>query len=152
MTNPPTPYFRVKACGICMHDNKILLIHRINLAREDGVKEYYVIPGGGVEEGEKVEDTVVREMKEETDVTVTVDTLFYELEDYNQKGGLEKYYGYLCRYVSGEAKLREDSEEAQEMKEGVHFYKPVWVDLTEIKNITLYPTPLKDKLIKDLHL
>ncbi len=152
MTNQATKYDRVRASGICIHDNKILLIHRINLEKWKGEQEYYVIPGGGVENGESVEDAVIREMKEETDVDVTLGELFYELEDTNQKGGLEKYYCYLCNYVSGEAQLREDSEETQEMKEGVHFYKPMWLELSEIKNIILYPIPLKEKLIKTLDL
>lgn len=152
MTNQPITYDRVRASGVCIHDNKILLIHRINLEKRQGEQEYYVIPGGGVEDGESIEDAVIREVKEETNVDVTVDKLFYELDDFNQKGGLEKYYCYLCVFVNGEAKLREDSEEAKEMKAGVHFYKPAWIDLTSLKNVTLYPTPLKAKLIKDLNL
>lgn len=152
MISQTTKYDRVRASGLCIHDNKILLIHRINLEKWKGDQEYYVIPGGGVEDGESVEDATIREMKEETDVDVTLGELFYELEDFDPQGKKIKYYAYLCNYTGGEPKLREDSEEAKEMKEGIHFYKPVWVDLTEIKKIVLYPTPLKDKLIKTLNL
>jgi hypothetical protein len=82
------------------------------------------------------------------DISLKDIKVFYELEDINQRGGLEKYYCYLCEYVDGEPMLREDNEEAKEMKEGVHFYKPMWVDLSELKNIVLYPTPLKQTLIE----
>ena len=150
--NQTTKYDRVRASGLCIHDNKILLIHRINLEKWKGDQEYYVIPGGGVEDGESVEDAVIREMKEETDVDVTLGELFYELEDLDPQGKKIKYYAYFCKYSGGEPKLREDSEEAKEMKEGIHFYKPIWVALSELKNIVLYPTPLKDKLIKTLSL
>lgn len=144
---PDIRYDRVRASGVCIHDNKILLMHRINLAKEEGSQEYYVVPGGGVESNEDIEDAVIREMKEETDLDVTLGELFYEVEDHEPTGELIKYYAYLCEYKGGEPKLREDSVEAQEMKEGIHFYKPLWVDLSEIKNIVLYPTPLKQELI-----
>ena len=48
--------------------------------------------------------------------------------------------------------MRVDNEEAQEIKKDIHFYKPMWVGLSELNNIVLYPTPLKEKLIKTLDL
>lgn len=125
------------------------MIHRINLDIKTGTQEYYVIPGGGVENNEKIEDAVIREMKEETNLDVKLGELFYELEDLDQQGANIKYCAYLCEYTGGEPKLREDSEEAKEMKDGINFFNPVWVDLSEIKNIALFPSPLKDKLIQN---
>ena len=61
---------KIRAGGVCILDNKILLIHRINLERPVGEQEYYVIPGGGVEEGESLQDAAVREVDEETSVKV----------------------------------------------------------------------------------
>lgn len=140
-------YDRVRASGICIRDEKILLIHRINSELEKGRDEYYLIPGGGVESNEKVEDAVIREMKEETSLDVTLGELFYELEDFDGEGKFLKYIAYMCEYVSGEAKLAEDSVEAIEMKEGKQFFKPVWIPLSELPDIILYPKPIKSELI-----
>lgn len=48
---------RRRTGGVCIHNNKILLIHRINHARPSGEQEYYVIPDGGVGESETIPQT-----------------------------------------------------------------------------------------------
>lgn len=145
--NPTKKYDRIRASGICIHDNKILLIHRINLELEKEKQEYYVIPGGGVEDGEKIEDAVIREMKEETSLDVRLGELFYELEDYDGQGKFLKYYAYICEYISGEIKLEENSVEAVEMKDGLQSFEPIWVPLSEMKDIVLYPDSLKKEIL-----
>lgn len=141
-------YDRIRASGICIRDNTILLIHRINLELEKEKQEYYVIPGGGVEEGETVEGAVVREMKEETSLDVTVGELFYELEDYDGQGAFLKYYAYMCESPHGEVKLEGSSVEEVEMKGGLQFFDPVWVPFSEIKNIVLYPKQVQEELLR----
>jgi len=47
-------------------DGEILLILRCKKDRND----YYVVPGGGAEEGESLEETAIREIKEETNLDV----------------------------------------------------------------------------------
>ena len=48
--------------GIIIKDNQILLVQRKN----EPFKEKWALPGGFVEYGEKTEDTVIREVFEET--------------------------------------------------------------------------------------
>lgn len=55
-----------RASAIIIKKGKVLLMHR----RKFG-KEYWVFPGGGVEEGETSGDAAIREVKEETDMDVT---------------------------------------------------------------------------------
>ena len=137
----------IRAGGVCVFNNKILLIHRINLDKDKESREYYVIPGGGVNENEKIEDAVIRELKEETNLDVKLGDLFFEMEDKNSKGDNRKHYYYICEYTTGEPKLREDSEEAKEMKQGIRSYNPIWVNLAELENIVLFPKQIKDEII-----
>jgi ADP-ribose pyrophosphatase YjhB (NUDIX family) len=138
---------KIRVGGICVYDNKILLIHRINLGKEKSDQEYYAIPGGGVEDGEGITRALIREMKEETNLDIKVGKLFYEMQDKDPKGDNRKHYYYSCIYTTGEPKLREDSEEAREMKLGVNFYNPVWIDLKELQNIALFPKQIKQEII-----
>ncbi len=141
---------RVRAGAICVYDEKILLMHRINLERPAGEQEYYVIPGGGVEEGESVVQAVARELDEETTIKVEVGDLFLKRETVANDGSERYEEYYVCKYISGEPTLRENTNEFEEMKLGVHFYKPMWVELSEIKNIMLYPVEVKEKLISEM--
>lgn len=66
-------HIRVDARGIIVNNNSILL-------NEFNNGEYYNIPGGGVEPGESIKDTVVREVKEETGLDVEVEDIIFSLE------------------------------------------------------------------------
>lgn len=132
---------RQRVATIVVKDNKVLLMHRINNG-----KEYYSFPGGGKEDNETLEEGVLRELSEETTVDATIDRLVYKL---TWDSGDENYY-YLCNYISGEPKLREDAEEIQEMADGTQMYKPEWVDISELPSILLYQLEIRDLLIEDL--
>ena len=61
---------RIRAVAVIVNNRKILLMHRINNG-----KEYHVFPGGGVENGETVEQAVLREVQEETSLEVKIEKL-----------------------------------------------------------------------------
>ena len=57
---------------IFSHDNKVLL----GKNRQGGVYEgYYVVPGGGIDEGETKEEALIREMQEETGIDIRAGTI-----------------------------------------------------------------------------
>ncbi|MBC7081461.1 MAG: NUDIX hydrolase [Thermoplasmatales archaeon] len=66
--------------GILIKDNKILLIKRKN----EPFKDKWALPGGFVEYGEKVEDAIFREFKEETGMNVRIKKLFGVYSDPNR--------------------------------------------------------------------
>lgn len=87
-------------------ENKILLIKRNTIP----FKGYWGLPGGRMDPGEIVEQTVVREVKEETGLDVE---LVRKIGEYIEKGIKDdveyEYYPtcFLVKRVSGEIKKQE---------------------------------------------
>jgi ADP-ribose pyrophosphatase YjhB (NUDIX family) len=85
--------------GVIIKDNHILLI--MHHALKTGVT-YWVIPGGGLEQGETEEECVIREMREETNLRVRVIRLL--LDEPSPADGVYKWNKtYLCESIGGEA-------------------------------------------------
>ncbi len=93
--------------------DKILLIKR----RTVPFSGYWALPGGRVDQGETVEQTIVREVKEETGLDVAV---VGKIGEYNEQGVQESieydYYPacFLVNVVGGEIKKQES--EIEEIK------------------------------------
>lgn len=136
------PPKRIRAVGVVLHEGKILLMFR----RKDG-REYYVFPGGGVEEGETNEEAVVRELREETSVDVSVGRLLYH---HIYDDGSERFY-YLCKYLGGEPRLEEGSSEQRKMTEE-NFYEPRWVMLVILSEFLVYPLEVRDDILQDMRI
>lgn len=132
-----------RAAAVIVKDNQILLFHRI----KEGWGEYWVFPGGGVEEGETPEQAMVREVQEELSLQVTEYKLLFEFfNDFtmNEKYPPRQEYFYLVTGFTGEVKL--GGEEAERMSDADQFY-PTWVPLEHIKDVTnLKPEAAKEKV------
>ncbi len=137
---------RIRATGIVIHDNKLLMIHRFR----DG-KEYYVLPGGGVEEGESPQEAVVREIKEETSVETRLNSgLALFSHNYTADTGEESIHQlFLCEYISGTPALQQDSVEKMRADHN-NIYDPIWVDLDRLESMTIWPVETKKWLMEYL--
>ncbi len=60
---------RVRVCGICIQEKSILLVKHLHIGRGDYL---WAPPGGGLNYGERVEDCLIREIKEEVGLIVEV--------------------------------------------------------------------------------
>ena len=129
------------AAGIVIRDGKILVMRRIKKG-----KEYYTFPGGSVEAGETPEQTVVREVDEETSISATVKKYIYYIK---YDDGTNRHF-FLCEYQNGEPKLRDDSPEAVRTKAGDNIYYPMWVNISDLPKLLLYPLEVRDWVISDI--
>jgi len=85
--------------GAIIRNDHILLIKHREYASGD---DYWVIPGGGREDGETEEECVEREMMEETHLNVTVKRLLLD-EPGHPDEAYPRFKTYLCIPMSGEA-------------------------------------------------
>lgn len=129
----------VRASVLVVKDGRSLLIHRI----KNGV-EYYVLPGGGVENGETLEDAARREAKEETDLDVTIDRECCRFTDgYDGR----EHVIFLVTRFSGTPKISGgERERASRMNQFIL----EWLDQERMKKVTVYPEGVKEKIRETL--
>ena len=99
---------RTTAAIVEFSDKRILLVKRHTVP----FKGYWALPGGRVEAGETVEQTVIREVKEETGLDVEIIEKIGEYREKGFKDGVEYDYSpacFLVRPVAGEMR-RQESE------------------------------------------
>jgi ADP-ribose pyrophosphatase YjhB (NUDIX family) len=137
MTNSPS---KLRARALIQDKNKILLMQRKRV--EDG-DIYYVLPGGSIEGGESEESAVMREIKEETSLSVK---LIKKLTTFIDKDGTN-HHVFLCEYISGEPSLSLDSPELTK-ESGSHSYVPLWKEINKLKDLPIWPFDAKPFLIE----
>lgn len=139
---------RTRVAGIIFMNGGIALIHRVGVLKRKDIQEYYTFPGGGLEEGETLEEGTIREIKEEFGIDVEVVQKLYEFksEKFNQKE-----YFFLCKYISGEFGTGEGPEFSNNPKYiDSGKYLPEIIKKEDVKNITLLPPEIKEKFVNDI--
>jgi len=132
----------IQCRGFVVKDNKILVMYR----KKNG-EEYYVFPGGHMRQGEQPEDTVIREIEEETTVKCTIQRKAYKLIDYAKTNKPQTEYYYICNYISGTPRL--SGEESRRSTEE-NYYQPMWIELTQLSNLLVYTAQAKEWIISNL--
>lgn len=138
---------RHRAGGILVEDGKVLLVHRIK--EKDGIiDEYYVVPGGGIEEGETLEDATKRELKEEVgiDVELTEPEPRYVLEGENGN-----QYFSLVEKVGGIIGTGKGPEFTDPEYKNRGKYSAEMISIQDIVSgkINMVPQVIKEKFIAD---
>lgn len=134
--NFPNDRLKNTARGIVIHDGRLLLMERWRPGFH-----YFSIPGGGIEPGETPEQTVAREIPEETSVHVRVRQQVLEMHD-----GEFTHKLYLCEYAGGEPNLPKDAPEAAYGPK--NRFKPGWVPIDKLPDLPfIYWQPIQQPLI-----
>ena len=95
---------RVGCRGIVLKENRMLISHEVNT-------DYYLIPGGGLEEGESLEECCVREIREETGTLVKPRCRFLTINEYYKDYKFVGHY-FLCDIIGqSEQNLTETERE-----------------------------------------
>lgn len=112
----PPERVRVAGRGIVVRDGKILLSHELNT----GV---YMSPGGGLEEGETLEECCARELMEETGYAVKPLFQFLKINEYSFETMYVSNY-FICE-VTGEGTQTLTEIEVE------HGIVPEWVKIED---------------------
>ena len=123
---------RNSARAVIICDGKVLTMFRRLKNKDGSIKEYYVLPGGGIEENETMEQTVVRELKEEMNLDIKI--IEYLGKEFIEGRGENNFF--YCEVI-GNTVPQLSGEELEKVCED-NYYEPMYIDLKDIENINLY--------------
>lgn len=106
-------FVRPSVRGIIIHDGKVAMVHSLKY-------DYYKFPGGGIEDGESLEEALLREVAEESGLQVILPSIReYGLVHRVQKGQkeakfIQDNYYFLCEVEEKVGAQQLDDYEAEE--------------------------------------
>jgi ADP-ribose pyrophosphatase YjhB (NUDIX family) len=132
------------ARAIVIEGDKILVMQRIKY----GV-EYYTLVGGRLAEGESLEQALVREIMEETGLTVTAASLVFieeHPEPYNEQ------YIFLCNVGPHDDSIdvQGNSEEGQMNRFGANLHRPFWAQLKAFDRLPFRTPQLQQAILNGI--
>lgn len=117
--------------GLVINNGKILLVKR-NEPEVKGAHLKWEFPGGKVDFGETPEQAVVREIREETGVTVRIKRLLPTIQtaywDYPWGVQHTLLLGFECKYISQDKRKKDH-----------HVADVRWVPLVQVDNYEMLP-------------
>lgn len=126
------------ARAIIIEDDKLLVFFRRKI--KDGREiTYYAIPGGHVEKGDSLEETVIRELKEEMNLDIEILEYLGKLSVDNR----EEHY-YYAKIVGGELKF---GGEELERNSYDNYYEIRWLPISELDNSDIKSIDLIKKVL-----
>lgn len=126
---------RIRAGILLINNNNIALIKRTKPARL-----YYVVPGGGVDEGEYTDEAAIREAKEELGIDVQIQKLVAIVErvEWGRVTHVQMYYhGEMVGGTFGQG-VGEEYDRNDEHSS----YEAVWFPLSDVEFSKIYPSAL----------
>ena len=122
-------------------DGRVLMLRQHHENRD-----IWMVPGGGIEEGENAIDAAKREVKEETGLDIEVGKLIWHVEEVSEKKGQRFVNFFLGSIKGGSAHIGMDPERApgEQVLREIRFMSREEIEKLEV----LYPEYLKDELWK----
>jgi ADP-ribose pyrophosphatase YjhB (NUDIX family) len=113
---------RKAARAIIIHQNRMLVMHRNKYGNQ-----YYTLVGGGSADEETLDQTLAREVMEETGLAVTnAQLVFFE----EHPAPHNEQYIYLCEVASyGDVAVQDSSEEGYMNRFDANIHTPMWIML-----------------------
>ena len=133
---------RVRAGIVLIQNNKVALIerHRAGL-------DYFVFPGGGMDNGETPEQAAIRESMEELGIEVAIQKKIAEI----QLGQKSRQIYFLVEQVGGVFGTGVGEEytdsDPNDPDEGI--YIPIWMPIEELpRHKNIYPARVADLVVR----
>ena len=131
---------RIRVCGILENEGNFLFVNHKKLNAEN---TFWNFPGGGVDDGESITETLIREFKEETNLIISLDRFcFFNQVIIDSLHAIELYF--RVKSDNFEAKIGHDPEFniISDLK---------WMNLTEFSQLPIHHKPSIFSNLKSLN-
>lgn len=145
----------LRVSALCIRDGRVLLVEHRSFASGDPAmpESYWILPGGGVERGETLEEAVRREMMEETGLSCRVGPLVFIKELlYPHPGSPDQgsrhhslSLGFHCEVTGGETITGHDPEYPDDQQ---MIMQVDWLPVDKLDRYELYPPFLSEYVRK----
>jgi len=106
---------------------------------KDKEEVFYIMPGGGQESGETLEEAVEREIAEEFGILVKSQSLEFVIEGVTGEKFHRVDLVFLCEYIGEMSNA--------EIKEDVNQIGYDWLPINDLINLPLYPSRLRKEIV-----
>lgn len=106
MSEQNARFIRIRIGVIIVRDDKILLIEHVKNGHS-----YWLIPGGGLNYGETIEECAKREMKEETNLDISLDRYLFSSETIAPDGSRHIVNLFFLGEINGDSTMSVGDEE-----------------------------------------
>jgi ADP-ribose pyrophosphatase YjhB (NUDIX family) len=116
---------RVRVAVVVMQGDQVLLVrHR------KGERTYWLLPGGGLDYGETIEECAVRELHEETGLTIAPQQFLFMSEAIAPDKSRHILNVYLLATVTGGTLTRPEEDVIEEI---------AWKPMRDVPELTMFP-------------
>ena len=128
---------RNRGAAVIIQEGQVAVIKR----NRDG-KEYYLFPGGGIEEGESPEQATIREAFEELGVHIVIIRHLETVEFYG------KQHYFLAHIVGGTFGTGQGEEYDGRHNRGL--YEPMWISIANLEALDVRPMEIVKKCMEQM--
>ena len=129
---------RISAGAFVEHNDRVLLVRH----RKQGVYDFWVAPGGGVQGAEELASAARREVKEETGLDVAAEQLVY-VEEFHSPDTRHCKFWFIARWVGGHLTVQTPEAAAE------HIFEAAWHTEAEVRALEVFPEALHGRFWED---
>ncbi len=135
--------FGIRVGAIVERDGAILLVRH----QKPELDPYWVLPGGRLEPGETIPECAVRELAEETNLTVRFAEILYVSEFLREDRHTVDVTVRATAGADEEARLGSDPEVEEDEEPTLKELR--WVETSKLGEVELLPTWIRDRIVED---